>query len=155
MATTIEGSLRGEGARLALVVSRYNSFITKRLLEGAIDNLERHGVDDANLTIAWCPGSFEVPLVARRMAATGDYDAVICLGTVIRGATSHYDYVAAEAAKGIAAVALEQNTPVVFGILTTETIEQAIERAGTKHGNKGAEAAATALEMIDLLRRIS
>jgi 6,7-dimethyl-8-ribityllumazine synthase len=154
MARTIEGSLNGEGVRVALVVSRYNSFITKRLLDGAMDALLRHGVQDDNVTVAWCPGSFEIPLVARRMAASDSYDVVICLGAVIRGATTHYDLVATESAKGIAAVSMETDTPIVFGVIATESIEQAIERAGTKHGNKGAEAAVSALEMVDLLRQL-
>jgi 6,7-dimethyl-8-ribityllumazine synthase len=148
------GSLRGEGLRIALAVARFNDFITERLLGGARDVLVRHGVDAASITEAWTPGAFELPLVAKALAASGEYDAVVCLGAVIRGATTHYDLVAGQAAAGIQAAQLETGVPIVFGVLTTESIEQAIERAGTKAGNKGAEAAVTAIEMADLLRQL-
>jgi len=147
----IEGMLTGRGRRFGIVVARYNEFIGGKLLDGALDALIRHEVAASDVTVAWCPGSFEIPLVAQRLAASGRYDAVICLGAVIRGATSHFDYVAAEVSKGIANVGLQTSVPVVFGVLTTDTIEQAIERAGTKAGNKGFEAAMTAIEMADLL----
>jgi 6,7-dimethyl-8-ribityllumazine synthase len=147
----IEGMLTGRGRRFGIVVARYNEFIGGKLLDGALDALIRHEVAASDVTVAWCPGSFEIPLVAQRLAASGRYDAVICLGAVIRGATSHFDYVAAEVSKGIANVGLQTGVPVVFGVLTTDTIEQAIERAGTKAGNKGFEAAMTAIEMADLL----
>lgn len=151
----LEGYFEGESFRFALVVSRFNVFITQRLLEGAIDVLKRHKVKEEDLCVTWVPGAFEIPLVAKKLASTGKFDAVICLGAIIRGATPHFEYVAAEASKGIAQVMLETGIPVIFGILTTDTIEQAIERAGTKAGNKGAEAAFTALEVVSLLRRIS
>ena len=147
----IEGMLSGRGRRFGIVVSRFNEFIGGKLLEGAVDGLRRHEVDLADVTVAWCPGSFEIPLVAQRMARSGGYDAVICLGAVIRGATSHFDYVAGEVSKGIANVGLDTGVPVIFGVLTTDTIEQAIERAGTKAGNKGFEAAMTAIEMTNLM----
>ncbi len=148
---TIEGMLVGRGKRFGVVVGRFNEFVGGKLLDGALDALVRHEVAPADVTVAWCPGSFEIPLVAKRLAGSGAYDAVICLGAVIRGATPHFDYVAAEVSKGIANVGLEAGVPVVFGVLTTDTIEQAIERAGTKAGNKGFEAAMTALEMANLL----
>lgn len=151
----IEGMLTGRDRRFGIVVARFNEFIGGKLLDGALDALRRHEVAPENMTVAWCPGSFEIPLVAQRMARGGAYDAVICLGAVIRGATPHFDYVASEVAKGIAHVALETGTPVVFGVLTTDTIEQAIERAGTKAGNKGFEAAMTAIEMASLMTAIS
>ncbi len=147
----IEGMLTGRGRRFGIVVARFNEFVGGRLLDGALDALLRHEVVAADVTVAWCPGSFEIPLVAQRLARSGDYDAVICLGAVIRGATAHFDYVASEVSKGIANVSLETGIPVVFGVLTTDTIEQAIERAGTKAGNKGFEAAMTAIEMANLL----
>lgn len=150
----IEGDLVAGDARFALVVSRFNEFITEALLEGALDALQRHGADMDRVTVARCPGALEVPLVAKKMAASGDYDAVICLGAVIRGATSHYDLVTAGAESGTARAALETGVPVIFGIITTDTIEQAIERAGTKAGNKGADAAVAALEMANLLRQL-
>lgn len=150
----IEGMLTGRDRRFGIVVARFNEFIGGKLLDGALDALRRNEVAPENMTVTWCPGSFEIPLVARRMARTGAYDAVICLGAVIRGATPHFDYVASEVAKGIAHVALETGTPVVFGVLTTDTIEQAIERAGTKAGNKGFEAAMTAIEMVSLITAI-
>jgi len=147
----IEGMLTGRERRFGIVVSRFNEFISGKLLEGALDGLRRHEVAFGDITVAWCPGSFEIPLVAQRLARSGRHDAVICLGAVIRGATSHFDYVAGEVSKGIANVSLETGVPVIFGVLTTDTIEQAIERAGTKAGNKGFEAAMTAIEMVNLL----
>jgi 6,7-dimethyl-8-ribityllumazine synthase len=149
-----EGQLDGRGVKVAIAVARWNDFITSRLLEGARDGLRRHGVADANVDIAWAPGAFELPLVATRLASSGRYDAVITLGAVIRGATSHYDLVAGQCAAGVAKAAADTGIPVIFGVLTTDTIEQAIERAGTKAGNKGFEAAAVAIEMADLLRRV-
>lgn len=149
-----EGIFEGEGIRVGIVVSRFNVFITQKLLEGALDVLKRHKVSEENIYIAWVPGAFEIPLVAKKLAKTQKFDAIICLGAIIRGATPHFEYVAAEASKGIAQVMLETETPVIFGVLTTDTIEQAIERAGTKAGNKGAEAALSALEMINLLKNI-
>ena len=150
----LEGEFKGEGLKIGIVVGRFNSLISKKLLDGAIDALTRHGVELENVDVAWVPGSFEIPLVAKKMAASGRYDAVICLGAIIRGATPHFDYVAAEASKGVAQVMLETGVPVLFGILTCDTIEQAIERAGTKAGNKGFDAAMAALEMANLLRKI-
>ncbi len=147
-----EGALLGTGLRFGVVVSRFNEFISRKLLEGALDALERHGVAPEDVEVAWVPGAFEIPLVARRMAASGAFHAVICLGAVIRGSTPHFDYVASEVAKGIAHVGLETGVPVLFGVLTTDTIEQAIERAGTKAGNKGFDAALAAIEMANLLR---
>jgi len=152
--TDYEGQLRGDGLRVAIVASRFNDFITERLLSGASDGLLRHGVDEASITVAWAPGAFELPLVAQRLATSGDYDAGICLGAVIRGATGHYEHVAGQCAAGIERVQLDTGVPVVFGVLTTETVEQAIERAGTKAGNKGFESAMTAIEMADLLRQL-
>jgi 6,7-dimethyl-8-ribityllumazine synthase len=152
--TCYSGSLRGDGLRVALVCGRFNDFITERLVAGARDGLIRHGVDEASITEAWAPGAFELPLVAKRLAASGEFDAVICLGAVIRGATGHYDFVAGNCASGIQQAQLETGVPVIFGVLTTDTIEQAIERAGTKAGNKGFEAASTAIEMADLLRQL-
>ncbi|HEY66105.1 MAG TPA: 6,7-dimethyl-8-ribityllumazine synthase [Caldilineae bacterium] len=155
MGRVYEGALIGQGLRFALVVARFNEFITSKLLEGARDALRRHGVAEEDVDIAWAPGAFEIPLVARRLAESGRYDAVVCLGAVIRGATPHFDYVAAEAAKGVASVGLSTGVPVIFGILTTDTIEQAIERAGTKAGNKGFHAAVAAIEMANLWREIA
>jgi 6,7-dimethyl-8-ribityllumazine synthase len=149
-----EGYIKGEGLRIGIVVSRFNEFITGKLLSGALDSLTRHGVDPAQVSVAWVPGAVEIPLVAQRLARSGEYDAVICLGAVIRGSTPHFDYVAAEVSKGIAAVQLETGLPVIFGVLTTDTIEQAVERAGTKAGNKGWDAAVSALEMANLLRSL-
>lgn len=154
MGKLFEGSLSAEDVRVAIVVSRWNAFITQELLGGARDTLRRHGVLNENIDIAWVPGSFELPLVARRLAGSGAYDAVLCLGAVIRGATPHFEYVAGEAAKGIAAASRETGIPVIFGVLTTDTVEQAIERAGTKAGNKGSEAATAAIEMANLLRTL-
>jgi len=148
--TTYEGKLNGKGLKFGLVVGRFNELISGRLYEGALDCLRRHDVDDAGVDTAWVPGAFEMPLVAKKLAESGRYDAVICVGAVIRGGTPHFDYVAAEAAKGIAKVSLDTGVPVIFGVLTTDTIEQAIERAGAKAGNKGWSAAATALEMANL-----
>jgi 6,7-dimethyl-8-ribityllumazine synthase len=152
MGQTFEGKLLGEGLKFAVVVSRFNEFITIRLLEGAMDALLRHGVAEDDVDVAKVPGSFEIPLVAKKLAASKRYDAVICLGAVIRGATPHFEYVAAEAAKGIAKVGLETEVPTLFGVITADTIEQAIERAGTKAGNKGFAAAMSAIEMANLLR---
>jgi len=149
-----EGMLVGRGLRVGIVVGRFNEFISGKLLEGARDALLRHEVSEDDIDVAWVPGSFEIPLVAKRLAASGRYDAVICLGAVIRGATPHFEYVSAEVSKGIANVSLETGVPVIFGVLTTDTIEQAIERAGTKAGNKGFEAAVTAIEMAQLLNAI-
>jgi 6,7-dimethyl-8-ribityllumazine synthase len=152
--TTFEGKLSGKGLKFGMVVGRFNEFISTRLLDGALDNLKRHDVADDDVEVAWAPGAFELPLVAQRMAASGRYDAVVCLGAVIRGGTPHFDYIAAETAKGIAKVSLDTGVPVIFGVLTTDTIEQAVERAGTKAGNKGWEAAMSAIEMANLLREL-
>lgn len=151
MAQYIEGALKGDGRKIGIVVARFNSFIAEKLLDGALDILRREGVADADITVARAPGAFEIPLVAQKMARSGKYDAVLCLGAVIRGATPHFDYVAAEMSKGIAHVMLETGLPVLFGVLTTDSIEQAVERAGTKAGNKGADVALAALEMVNLL----
>jgi len=151
----IEGYFDGRNLRFAIVVSRFNVFITQKLLEGALDVLRRHFVKEEQIYVTWVPGAFEIPLVAKKLAETKKFDAVICLGAIIRGATPHFEYVAAEASKGVAQVMLETGVPVIFGILTTDTIEQAIERAGTKAGNKGAEAAFAALEMVNLLKVLS
>jgi len=153
MARVIEGDLQGQGVKVAIVVSRFNSFITERLLDGALDALRRHGVEEKAITVVKVPGSFEIPLGVRRAAAS-KVDAVIALGALIRGGTPHFDYLSAEVTKGVAQVMLETGVPVAFGVLTTDTVEQAIERAGTKAGNKGAEAAQSALEMVSLLRRM-
>lgn len=150
----IEGNLIAQNIRVAIVASRFNSFITQSLIGGAIDFLERHGHDTQSTEVAWVPGAFEIPLAAQKLAATGRYDGIICLGAVIRGGTPHFDYVASEVTKGIAHVSLQHGIPVAFGVLTTDTIEQAIERAGTKAGNKGADAAASVVEMINLLAQI-
>ncbi|HCY7087911.1 TPA: 6,7-dimethyl-8-ribityllumazine synthase [Staphylococcus aureus] len=149
-----EGKLIGKDLKVAIVVSRFNDFITGRLLEGAKDTLIRHDVNEDNIDVAFVPGAFEIPLVAKKLASSGNYDAVITLGCVIRGATSHYDYVCNEVAKGVSKVNDQTNVPVIFGILTTESIEQAVERAGTKAGNKGAAAAVSAIEMANLLKSI-
>ncbi|TZE82448.1 6,7-dimethyl-8-ribityllumazine synthase [Calorimonas adulescens] len=145
-----EGKLIGSGLKFSIVVSRFNEFITSKLLEGCLDALRRHGVEDENIDIVWVPGAFEIPLAAKKLAGAHRYDAVICLGSVIRGATPHFDYVAAEVSKGVAHVSLESGVPTIFGVLTTDTIEQAIERSGTKSGNKGYDAAMTAIEMANL-----
>lgn len=150
----IEGNYSGEGLKIGIIASRFNEFITSKLVSGAEDCLKRHGVAESDMSVAWVPGAFEIPIIAKSMAKSGKYDAVICVGAVIRGATSHYDYVCAEVSKGIASVSLETGTPVLFGILTTDTIEQAIERAGTKAGNKGADCAMSALEMVNLIKNI-
>ena len=155
MSTTYEGALVSpDGARYAVVAGRFNEAITRRLLEGALDALVRHGADAEAVDVAWCPGAFEIPLVAQRLAETERYDAVICLGAVIRGATAHFDYVASGAASGCQQAALQTGVPVLFGVLTVDSIEQAWERAGTKAGNKGAEAAAAAVEMVNLTAQI-
>ncbi len=149
-----EGHISGKGFRFASVVSRFNEFITSKLLTGALDALKRHEAEDENIEIAWVPGAFELPLVAQKMAASKKYDAVICLGTVIRGATPHFEYVAAEVSKGIARVSFETGVPVIFGIITADNLEQAIERAGSKAGNKGWDASLSAMEMASLLKNI-
>jgi len=154
MARVYEGQLTAVGLRFGIVVSRFNEFISRKLLDGALDALVRHGADEGAIDVAWVPGSFEIPTVARRMASAGRYQAVICLGAVIRGATPHFQYIAAEVAKGVAQVAMTAPVPVTFGVLTTDTIEQAIERAGTKAGNKGADAAQAAIEMANLLAQL-
>lgn len=154
MPAIVEGTLVDGGARYVIVAARFNAFITERLVEGALDALKRHGADLDKVTIVHVPGSFEMPLVCHKVAASGKYDAVIALGCVIRGGTAHFDYVAGEAAKGIAHASAATGVPVIFGVLTTDTIEQAIDRAGTKMGNKGAEAATTAIEMVNLLRQL-
>ena len=151
---TLEGNLISKEIRVGIVVARFNEFITSKLLGGAMDGLLRHNVAEDDIHVAWVPGAFEIPLVASKMAKSGKYDAVICLGAVIRGATSHYDYVCNEVSKGVASISLENDIPVMFGVLTTENIEQAIERAGTKAGNKGSECAESAIEMINLIRSI-
>jgi 6,7-dimethyl-8-ribityllumazine synthase len=154
MARNFEGKLTAKGLRFGIVVSRFNSFISERLLEGAMDALRRSGAEDQDCSVVRVPGAFEIPLAAKKMVKTGRFDAIICLGCVIRGATPHYAYIATEVTKGIASVSLENDIPIAFGVLTTETIEQAIERAGTKVGNKGFDAALSAIEMANLLRDI-
>ena len=149
-----EGKLVSEGIKVGVVCARFNEFIVSKLLSGCQDTLLRHGVRDEDMDVAWVPGAFEIPLIASKMAGSGKYDAVICLGAVIRGSTSHYDYVCNEVSKGIAAVGLDSGIPVLFGVLTTENIEQAIERAGTKAGNKGYDCALSAIEMVNLIREI-
>lgn len=151
---TYEGNLVSRGIRVGIIVARFNEFIGSKLLSGAMDGLLRHEVKEADIEIAWVPGAFEIPLIASKMAKSGKYDAVICLGAVIRGATTHYDYVCSEVSKGIANVSLNADIPIMFGILTTENIEQAIERAGTKAGNKGYDCAVSAIEMVNLIRNI-
>ena len=152
---TYEGKLLAPaGAKFAVVVSRFNEFISSKLLGGCMDAMTRHGVDEANVEVAWAPGSWEIPILAQRLAATGNYEAVICLGAVIRGGTDHYQYIAAEAAKGVAQAAMSSGVPCIFGILTCDTLEQAIERAGTKAGNKGADAANAAIEMANLFSQL-
>src|SRR5210317_82611 len=154
MAKYIEGDLQATGKKFGIIVSRFNSFVSERLLEGALDTLLRSGAEEDAIDVVRVPGAFEIPLMAQKMVKSGSYDAVICLGAVIRGATSHYDLVANEAAKGIAQVGLDSGVPTIFGVLTTDTIEQAIERAGSKAGNKGSESALAAIEMINLLNQI-
>lgn len=151
---TFEGNLVAQDMKVGIVVARFNEFITSRLLGGALDGLKRRGVEEAHIHTAWVPGAFEIPLIASKMAKSGNYDAVICLGAVIRGSTSHYDYVCNEVSKGIAAVSLETGVPVMFGVITTENIEQAIERSGSKAGNKGFECAEGAVEMVNLIRSL-
>lgn len=151
---TFEGNLIAKEIKIGIVVSRFNEFITSKLLSGAMDGLIRHDVQEKDIHVAWVPGAFEIPLIASKMAKSGKYDAVICLGAVIRGSTSHYDYVCSEVSKGIASVSLSNSIPVMFGVLTTENIEQAIERAGTKAGNKGYDCALGAIEMVNLIREI-
>ena len=154
MSTIVEGLLNASGKRFGIVASRFNELITKKLLEGAMDCLIRHGASADAISITWVPGAFEIPLAAKKMAKSGAYDSIICLGAVIRGTTPHFDYVAAEVAKGIAGVGLEFEVPVIFGVLTTDTIDQAIERAGMKAGNKGWNAALSAIEMADLMAKM-
>jgi 6,7-dimethyl-8-ribityllumazine synthase len=151
---TFEGQLDGTKLKFGIIVGRFNEFISSKLLGGAMDALKRHGVDESDIDVAWSPGSFEMPLIAKKMAKTENYDAVICLGAVIRGATPHFDYVSNEVSKGIANVMLQTEVPVTFGVLTTENIEQAIERAGTKSGNKGFDAAMAAIEMANLMKEM-
>ena len=150
----LEGNFEAKGLKFGIVCARFNEFITSKLLGGAYDAIKRHGGDEADIDVAWVPGSFEIPLVAKKMAESGKYDAVICLGAVIRGATGHYDMVANEMTKGIAQAGMQTGVPVIFGVLTTDTIEQAIERAGTKSGNKGFDCANTAIEMANLLKKL-
>lgn len=150
---TIEGNLVAKGLKIGIVAARFNEFIVSKLISGALDGLKRHGVDDDCIELVWVPGAFEIPLVAKKMAESEKYDSIICLGAVIKGSTSHYDYVCAEVSKGIANVSLECKKPVIFGVLTTDNIEQAIERAGTKAGNKGYDAAVSAIEMANLISK--
>ncbi|HCA21400.1 MAG TPA: 6,7-dimethyl-8-ribityllumazine synthase [Lachnospiraceae bacterium] len=149
----LEGKVVADGIKVGIVAARFNEFIVSKLVGGAVDGLVRHDVNDDDITVAWVPGAFEIPLAAKKMAKSGKYDAIICLGTVIRGQTSHYDYVCNEVSKGIAQVSLESEIPVMFGILTTENIEQAVERAGTKAGNKGYDCALGAIEMVNLMKQ--
>lgn len=151
---TLEGKLVAEGMKVGIVASRFNEFIVSKLVSGAVDGLVRHNVNDDDISIAWVPGAFEIPVIADKMAKSGKYDAVICVGAVIRGATSHYDYVCNEVSKGIAQASMSSGVPVLFGILTTDSIEQAIERAGTKAGNKGYDCALSAIEMVNLMKQI-
>ncbi|OQB15870.1 MAG: 6,7-dimethyl-8-ribityllumazine synthase [Candidatus Omnitrophica bacterium ADurb.Bin205] len=154
MSKVIEGSLIAKGKKFGIIASRFNDFMTKELVSGCSDTLLRHGVLEQDLTISWVPGAFEIPLVAQKMAKTKSYDAIICLGTVIRGATPHFDYIASEVAKGIAKASSDSGIPVIFGIITADTIEQAVERAGSKDGNKGRDAALSGIEMVNLLEKI-
>ncbi len=154
MSKHIEGNLLGKGLKFGLVISRFNEFFSQKLLEGAQDALLRHGVNEADIEIAWTPGSFEIPLIAQKLARTKKYDAVICLGAVIRGGTPHFEYIAAEVTKGIAKVSLDTGVPVIYGVITTDTLEQAIERSGSKVGNKGFDAAVSAIEMANLVKAI-
>jgi len=151
---TNEGNLIAKDLKFGIIIGRFNEFISSKLLSGAIDGLLRHGADESNIEVSWVPGAFEIPLIAQKMAATKRFDAVICVGAVIRGSTPHFDYVSSEVSKGIAKVSLDSGVPVIFGVLTTDTIEQAIERAGTKAGNKGYDAAMTAIEMANLIRAL-
>lgn len=150
----IEGELQAKGLKFGIIVSRFNDFITSKLLDGALDALRRHGADDKDIEVVKVPGSFEIPLTAKRLAAKGTFSAIVCLGTVIRGATPHFDYVAAEVSKGIASASMETGVPIAFGVITSDTIEQAVERAGTKSGNKGWDAAITAIEMAQLIKKL-
>lgn len=150
----LEGQLLAEGLKIGIVVSRFNEFITSKLLSGAEDILRRHGANEDDITVAWVPGAFEIPLIAKKMAKSGKYDGIICLGAVIRGATSHYNYVCNEVSKGVALVNMETEVPTAFGVLTTENIEQAVERAGTKAGNKGSDAAMAVIEMVNLTKEL-
>jgi len=154
MSTVIEGLLSGSGKRFGIIASRFNELITRKLIEGSIDCLIRHGVGKDDITLVYVPGAFEIPLAAQRMARTKKYDSIICVGAVIRGSTPHFDYVASEVSKGIAKVSLDEDLPVIFGVLTTDSIEQAVERAGTKAGNKGWDAAMSAIEMVDLFSKM-
>jgi 6,7-dimethyl-8-ribityllumazine synthase len=154
MSKTFEGNLLGKGLKFGLVVSRFNEFFSLKLLEGARDALVRHGVEETDIEVAWTPGSFEIPLIAQKLAASKKYDAIICLGAVIRGGTPHFDYIAAEVTKGIANVMLDTGVPVIYGVITTDNLEQAIERSGTKAGNKGFDAAVSAIEMANLVKAI-
>lgn len=154
MSNIIEGMLTVNNEKFCIIIARFNEFIGSRLLSGAIDELKRHGADENNIDVIWVPGSFEIPLIAKKAAKTGKYNAIITLGAVIKGATAHFDYVSAEVSKGVAAVSLETGVPVIFGVLTCDNIEQAIERAGTKAGNKGSEAAKSAIEMANIIKQI-
>ncbi|MDO8662030.1 MAG: 6,7-dimethyl-8-ribityllumazine synthase [Candidatus Omnitrophota bacterium] len=154
MVKTVEGNLIAKGKKFSIVASRFNNFMTKELVSGCVDTLVRHGASEADLTLMWVPGAFEIPTVAQKLAKSKSSDAVICLGTVIRGATPHFDYIASEVAKGIAKVSQDSGIPVIFGVITADTIEQAVERAGTKDGNKGRDAALSAIEMVNLLEKI-
>ena len=154
MVKTMEGNLIAKGKKFGIIASRFNDFITKELVDGCLDTLARHGANSEELVVTWVPGAFEIPVIAQRLAKSKSYDAIICLGTVIRGSTPHFEYIAQEAAKGIAKVSLDTGLPVIFGIITADTIEQAVERAGKKEGNKGRDAALSAIEMVDLLTQI-
>jgi 6,7-dimethyl-8-ribityllumazine synthase len=154
MVKVIEGDLIAKGKKFAVIASRYNDFVTKELIAGCVDTLLRHGADDKDVTVVWVPGAFEIPLAALRVAQSKKHDSIICLGTVIRGATPHFDYIAAEVSKGVANVSLQSGLPVIFGVITADTIEQAIERAGTKDGNKGKDAAVSAIEMVNLFTQL-
>ena len=154
MGKVIEGNMIARGKKFAIIASRFNEFLTKELIAGCTDTLVRHGAEEKDILTSWVPGAFEIPLVAQKLAKAKDFDAVICLGTIIRGATPHFDYIAAEVAKGVSKVSLDTGVPVIFGVITADTIEQAVERAGTKDGNKGRDAAVTAIEMANLLTQI-
>jgi len=154
MGKTIKGSLLARGKKFGIIVSRFNEFISSRILEGSIDTLVRQGADEKSIDVAWTPGSFEIPYIAKRMAVTKKYDAIVCLGVILRGSTPHFDYVASEASKGIAKVSMEEKTPCIFGVITADNLEQAIERAGTKGGNKGRDAALSAIEMANLYEEL-
>ena len=154
MGKVIEGNMIARGKKFAIIASRFNEFLTKELIAGCTDTLVRHGAEEKDILTSWVPGAFEIPLVAQKLAKAKDFDAVICLGTIIRGATPHFDYIAAEVAKGVSKVSLDTGVPVIFGVITADTIEQAVERAGTKDGNKGRDAAATAIEMVNLLTQL-